>query len=973
MPLDPTALRFPGAERDALRIAEMDRRLRVLEHRLLSGNTGAPSGTDVIVGGDLAGTSANVVVEKSSAVKFEVGGYAVFGGTADHAGTEPIEAQGTTAGISLWDRTTGSTDRWVMYGDAGSLRFWKGSDKATLSAGGDFVSESMRAKHVKIRKNVSAADAPELHFEGLNSSWIVGIDVANNGGSRDFVLAAIKFPNDNVGDIVYLAKNEIGLNEAYPTLGVGVTPPDINYMLQVSPADARPAMGGLRIRVGPSQTGHAMFVQNSAGGHLFALDSAGRMIAGNNTAVTVARDAAGDGDLLTIGNKVDGRYYKWRLAGGGDLYLSYATGGNDAFRVAQSGALTFFQNATFNGTIAGTLAAPARVKSTATSGITSTLKLVDSVTGALASGTGTAIQLVVGGGGFSDDQYFAKIAAVAENSSPSFLNPSLRFYTMANVTAAGNEQERLRISADGKLWMDPSAALDTNLYRDSTNGWLRTDGGMQVGGNAYVMQNVNVWTDSGRLNFGAAQDTNLYRLAADVLRTDDTFTAALAIRAYVNLVHLEDGPLGSGLVAFGSAKDASLWRKAAGVVGVTSYVDAAGGFRVNGVDLAATHLTNGTTGTGNIVLAGGTPAFSGNPTAPTPATADDSTKLATTAWVRAQGYATTAGGAPDASATVKGISKLSVAAAVSTDPIVVGTNDPRVTADQAAGTASIRTIGTGALQAAAGNHTHANMATTDTAQTFTGQKTHTLDLKLDPGSGTAGLGVYLTPRSSGSPLSDAYFRVDSSGNAEANGSSSLLLQTGAVTRATVDSTGINLASGNTYRINGTNIFASPALTGTPTAPTAAASTDTTQVATTAFVKSQTSVYFSTHKNGTNQTGLTGSAQVTFSTEEADTQNAFATNAFTAPRAGRYMLLAHVHFYSTPTAGRYYAEIRKNGSLHKRLFDVDVDTAGDLLGGGHAVIVDSAAGDVWTVWVTGAGTYAVSGHTAETYFQGQSLA
>jgi hypothetical protein len=33
-------------------------------------------------------------------------------------------------------------------------------------------------------------------------------------------------------------------------------------------------------------------------------------------------------------------------------------------------------------------------------------------------------------------------------------------------------------------------------------------------------------------------------------------------------------------------------------------------------------------------------------------------------------------------------------------------NDTRVTADQAAGTASVRTIGTGALQAAAGNHTH---------------------------------------------------------------------------------------------------------------------------------------------------------------------------------------------------------------------------------------------------------------------------
>jgi len=38
-------------------------------------------------------------------------------------------------------------------------------------------------------------------------------------------------------------------------------------------------------------------------------------------------------------------------------------------------------------------------------------------------------------------------------------------------------------------------------------------------------------------------------------------------------------------------------------------------------------------------------------------------------------------------------------------------NDARVTADQAAGTASIRTLGTGSQQAAAGNHTHPGMVT----------------------------------------------------------------------------------------------------------------------------------------------------------------------------------------------------------------------------------------------------------------------
>jgi len=60
------------------------------------------------------------------------------------------------------------------------------------------------------------------------------------------------------------------------------------------------------------------------------------------------------------------------------------------------------------------------------------------------------------------------------------------------------------------------------------------------------------------------------------------------------------------------------------------------------------------------------------------------------------------GGGSDASTTVKGISKLSIAPVSSTNPIAVGTNDVRVTGDQGAGTASIRTLGSGSAQAAAG-------------------------------------------------------------------------------------------------------------------------------------------------------------------------------------------------------------------------------------------------------------------------------
>lgn len=57
-------------------------------------------------------------------------------------------------------------------------------------------------------------------------------------------------------------------------------------------------------------------------------------------------------------------------------------------------------------------------------------------------------------------------------------------------------------------------------------------------------------------------------------------------------------------------------------------------------------------------------------------------------------------------------------------------NDARVTADQAAGTASIRTIGTGALQAAAGNHTHTSKDITNPSVALTDGATIATDASL---------------------------------------------------------------------------------------------------------------------------------------------------------------------------------------------------------------------------------------------------
>jgi hypothetical protein len=100
-------------------------------------------------------------------------------------------------------------------------------------------------------------------------------------------------------------------------------------------------------------------------------------------------------------------------------------------------------------------------------------------------------------------------------------------------------------------------------------------------------------------------------------------------------------------IEFGT--DTGLSRASAGIVDVGNGTpgDASGTmnaaqYNVAGVQIAASNLSNGTTGTGAIVLAA-SPALTGAPaiaaaTATTPATSDNSTNVATTAYVQAQGY-----------------------------------------------------------------------------------------------------------------------------------------------------------------------------------------------------------------------------------------------------------------------------------------------------------------------------------------------
>jgi hypothetical protein len=116
---------------------------------------------------------------------------------------------------------------------------------------------------------------------------------------------------------------------------------------------------------------------------------------------------------------------------------------------------------------------------------------------------------------------------------------------------------------------------DTNLYRAAV-GILRTDGSLRTGGSVQANQGTgnDVLIGSGAsgafrgISFindaQTAWDVNLYRSAAGVLRTDGGFVAAGNVVAYIGAatqVQLASGA--NAGIAFGSAADTNLYRNGA--------------------------------------------------------------------------------------------------------------------------------------------------------------------------------------------------------------------------------------------------------------------------------------------------------------------------------------------------------------------------------------------------------------------------
>jgi hypothetical protein len=234
--------------------------------------------------------------------------------------------------------------------------------------------------------------------------------------------------------------------------------------------------------------------------------------------------------------------------------------------------------------------------------------------------------------------------------------------------------------------------------------------------------------------------------------------------------------------------------------------------------------------TADITTAGGaplaSPAFTGTPTAPTPATATNTTQIATTAFVYAAIGASTAlvqsFNSRTGAVTLLGADISAAGGALLASPAFTGTPTAPTASPASTNTTQIATCAF--VQSA--------IATAGGVVTFNGRAgVVTLSGTDITGAGGA---LLASPGLTGTPTAPT---------ATAGTNNTQIATTAFVTAAVAGSVlTFNSRSGNVTLQNtdisgaGGALLSSPAFTGTPTAPTAAPGTSTTQLATTAFVQ-----------------------------------------------------------------------------------------------------------------------------------------
>lgn len=387
----------------------------------------------------------------------------------------------------------------------------------------------------------------------------------------------------------------------------------------------------------------------------------------------------------------------------------------------------------------------------------------------------------------------------------------------ATVSGSAGTKDIYVVASANSFATTPTPDTDNTDY----NWYLQVlDSGASPTGNTPLGAPITAYTKVGELRWDGTTAVTLMRqtygaqdttLPVSPVASQPGQVPARIIGATAQTASLLEARIGvTGANVFSVGPDGAILTAGAfnadGIVSSDLYVDSPA-YRVAGTLLAASHLSNGVTGTGAVVLAAG-PALTGTPTAPTAATGSADTTIATTALVANKITAALGGGGGSsfASLSLTGTGKTTLAFpdTTTTTGITWGgdTTLYRDAADVLKTDDSLVVAGTLAVTGVASGPT----AAVDTNTTQLATTAYVV------GQGYAKLAG---PTFTGAPAAPT----------AAPGTSTTQLATTAFV-TTADALKANLAS--------------PTFTGTPAAPTAAVDTNSTQLATTAFVVGQAS-------------------------------------------------------------------------------------------------------------------------------------
>lgn len=243
-----------------------------------------------------------------------------------------------------------------------------GVDVANFPTSRDFVLTGIRGTY-SFTDGVTTGGSPTLTSASAGgfTSAQVGASISGSGIPNGTTITAVGGPTsltmsanatitatgvrvtitqNAVSDVAYW-KHRGGLS---PTLGIGVTPPDGSARLQVSPSDTEVAMGTMRLRKGPSQTGKVLALHDSAPTDMWWVDSAFYMSGAHSVgaALVIQGDQTNDRPVAFVDkNKTNVFGWEYPSGGGGVLRFRYLQGGVNIMQFGTDGTVFHYQAPTF--------------------------------------------------------------------------------------------------------------------------------------------------------------------------------------------------------------------------------------------------------------------------------------------------------------------------------------------------------------------------------------------------------------------------------------------------------------------------------------------------------------------------------------------------------------------------------------------------------------------------------------------------